>query len=115
MDAAPKSGAYPMADRANIFGTLYVTFYDKWNSGGGRDACWPTFEAILGIAFSKADEQFHQAYERISRSDGNPKNNLSLIEMSAVVRECCALMDRIKTFDHAQPTNVWDTPRAAVE
>lgn len=115
---SPKAGPYPMADRANIFGTMYVSFYDRWNAGGTRDQCWPIFEGILGIAHSKADQKFKEAYRRLAyhgpdclanqtgrcregaHVDGAPKRDLNLAEMSGIVREAWALMDRIGTYDY---------------
>jgi len=100
-----------MADRANLFGTMYVGFYDRWNQGGTRETCWPLFEAILGIAQSKADKQFTEAYaDRAYHGDrckdkcrvhtvGTPRE-LEITDMSAIVREAWALMDRIGTYDY---------------
>jgi hypothetical protein len=97
--ASPKAGSYPFADRANLFGTLYMSFYDRWNSGGNRDQCWPTFEGILGIAWSKADQKFKDAYEKVAYKDGKPRE-LTIQDMSSIVREAWALMDRIGTYDY---------------
>lgn len=99
MDAAPKPGTFPMADRANIFGTLFVSFYDKWNQGGGVDACWPTFAGLLAMARARADDHFNQEYAAIVKPSKEQKRPLTLVEMNEVVGECWALMDRMGTWD----------------
>lgn len=104
-----KPGPFPMADRANIFGTLFVSFYDKWNSGGDVAACTPTFRGILAIAKSKADPDFEENYHILSteshpcggyESCDSKRKTLTIIDMDAIVGECWNLMDRIGTWDY---------------
>lgn len=116
---SPKPGTYPMADRANIFGTLFVGFYEKWNGGGDMDACKPTFRGIVNIAKSKADSKFNRHYHLLVTAEGGhvgeptkdgdcpqpfdcKKKTLTIDDMDAIVGECWQLMDRIGTYDYEQ-------------
>jgi hypothetical protein len=108
VDANAKSGSFPNADRANLFGTLFLTFYSKWHDGGDAEACRPTFRGALRIAASKADAEFERNFHTIGHSAHGAdcplqcvkKPELSVDEMDAILGECWKLMDRIGTWDY---------------
>lgn len=92
----PRKGVFPNADRANLFGTFYIEFYQTWRAQGSkaRDACWPSFMGALGLAKSKADEDFK------AKIDGLDFAHLSIVDMNALMHEALSLMTRVGTYDY---------------
>lgn len=75
-----------MADQANLFGTWYSKFYERWDAGGTRQSCWPAFKAVLGIAWANADEGFRAYMEDVDYT------TLTLAQMDGIMHRCYALL-----------------------
>lgn len=89
MDQADsKVGAYPNADERQNFGTLYMRFGDRWETGKTREACWPAFVMAIGIAKANADEKFKEKLP-------DTLKDLTLEEMAALMWEAYALTSRL--------------------
>lgn len=89
-----KPGAYPNADRANIFGTLLLQFYQS-----GGDARAQAYEGLFALTYpkTKRDKEFMTLYESV-RKDGS----VTIEEMHRLVMEMCRVMDDIGTWDWRQ-------------
>lgn len=89
-----KPGAYPNADRANIFGTLLLQFYQS-----GGDARAQAYEGLFALTYpkTKKDAVFMELYEQLRR-DGT----VSVQDMHRLVMEMCRVMDDIGTWDWKQ-------------
>lgn len=93
-----KPGAYPNADRANIFGTLLLQFYQT-----GGDARAQAYEGLFALTYpkTKKDKEFMLLYEGLSK-DGT----VTVEEMHRLVMEMCRVMDDIGTWDWHQAPDI---------
>lgn len=92
--AQGKPGAYPNADRANLFGTLLLQFYQHDGPFRAR-----AFEGLCALTFAKwrHDDVFKKEYARASR-DGKVTD----AEMQVLVLELCRIMDDYGMWDWGQ-------------
>lgn len=88
-----KPGAYPNADRANIFGTLLLQFYQNPPGTPGRVEAYNGLMALSYPKWSK-DKKFHELYDH-HQKDGVVEDH----EMHRLVMELCRVMDDIGTWD----------------
>jgi hypothetical protein len=89
-----KPGAYPNADRANIFGTLLLQFYQT-----GGDARAQAYEGLFALTYpkTKKDKDFMELYKEVQKDGG-----VDAAEMHRLVMEMVRVMDDIGTWDWRQ-------------
>lgn len=93
-----KPGAYPNADRANVFGTLLLQFYQN-----GGDARAQAYEGLFALTYpkTKRDKDFMALYETVSKG-----GTVTVQEMHRLVMEMCRVMDDIGTWDWHQAPEI---------
>lgn len=92
--ANAKPGAYPHADRANVFGIFLLQFYQSMG-----DARAQAYEGLFALTYpkTKKDTEFMTLYNGL-RKEGT----VDLNDMHRLVMEMCRVMDDIGTWDWAR-------------
>lgn len=102
MDANPveanaKPGAYPYADRANLYGTFLIQYYNPQMDEVGLERA---FNGLLTIAWPKArrDKEFVDLYDSVTTRDGR-RQTLKPEDRTRLVIELTRVMDDLGTWD----------------
>jgi len=88
-DGGYKPGVFPYADEANLFGVLFVTFFEDARTHGTTEGAWASFQGLLQWARAKAikDPDFADAYDEITQGGKATLRLNDMYEIAGLLKE----------------------------
>lgn len=107
MDNQPnaKTGAFPTADKAAVFGEAFTKFYDKWSLKGRLEDVWPEYSRIRSWAKPRADRdpEFRTWYPAFIRD-----KKLTISDLDAIIMQLVAALERLGMWDYGATPHYTD-------
>lgn len=96
-DANTRPGPYPLADRANLFGTFLVQFHGGETQRKQADGFW----GMMSVVYPRArkDPIFMQLYQALIADRYSDEDEL-LKNMKRLAMEATRIMDEMGTWDY---------------